>query len=205
MPGCYRGGARQTSARRWRRLKRDTYGKQNAARVEDALRVPTVSAQPPAKPKRQPRQPKPMKVVEPLERVVQAQIIAYLQAHGWHVYQTSARNKGPTGTTPGVQDLIVFHDDLPPYVLIGLEVKRGPKSPVSLEQQILQERRRAFIVWDAGHALEHCELLRAHFVVCHGKSGLIRPTEIARLELAIAAKKRAAKAKKAADKRMVNQ
>lgn len=66
------------------------------------------------------------KVKPPLEREIQKQIVQYLKAAGWSVWQTSQGHKHPTGAkglriTPGIPDLYAIHRK---HGAIWVEVKR---------------------------------------------------------------------------------
>ncbi len=67
----------------------------------------------------------------PLERDIQKQIVAYLKAAGWSVWQTSQGHKHPSGAkglriTPGIPDLYAVH---PKYGALWVEVKRPGNFP----------------------------------------------------------------------------
>ncbi len=69
------------------------------------------------------------------EREVQEQIVEALSLAGFEVRHTSAwRQKGPSGVSPGVPDLLVAHVAAPGS-LLGIEVKRpgGRVSPAQKE------------------------------------------------------------------------
>lgn len=62
----------------------------------------------------------------PLEREIQRQIVSYLKARGFAVWQTSQGHKHPTGAkglriTPGIPDLYAFH---PRHGALWIECKR---------------------------------------------------------------------------------
>lgn len=69
------------------------------------------------------------------ERYIQEAIVAALAAAGCVVYQTTAwRQRGPSGVTPGIPDLLVHVPGMRQGHLIALEVK-GPKGIISPAQQ----------------------------------------------------------------------
>jgi hypothetical protein len=80
----------------------------------------------------------------PLEREIQRQIVAYLWAAGYAVWQTSQGHKHPTGAkglriTPGIPDLYALHPRKGP---LWVEVKR-PGQGMRLGQQDFARRHAA--------------------------------------------------------------
>lgn len=96
-----------------------------------------------------------------LESDVQEDIEYVLQLAGFQTLHTSAfRQKGPSGVSKGVPDLLVFHDKVP-NVFIGLEVKRPGKIKWSSEEQKAMAEAHRF--WVAQSAVDGLTKVYATF------------------------------------------
>lgn len=94
-----------------------------------------------------------MRKVVPLERDVQQAITDALELAGFTVRHTSAfRQKGSSGVSLGVPDLLVFVPGFP-WVYIGIEVKR-PGGKLSADQTAAVEREEYAMVDNPVDALE---------------------------------------------------
>lgn len=94
------------------------------------------------------------------ERQIQESICSVLITAGFRVLHTSAwRQKGASGVSPGVPDLLVWHDAVPGCAL-GLEVKK-PKGKLSPAQKKHVEAGDYFIVRGERDA---CEQVR-HWLI----------------------------------------
>lgn len=101
-----------------------------------------------------------------LEEDVQAEIIKELTARGYRVLQASVRYKccwncgerqrGGTGQTPGIPDLLVTYDGWAKGVFIGLEVKSASGRPTDAQKELLG-RGLIFLVRNVGEALAAVE------------------------------------------------
>ena len=88
------------------------------------------------------------------ESQIQASIVQALTMAGFHVKTTSAPlQRGKSGVTKGVPDLLVCHPALP-QVYIGMEVKT-PKGSIKPEQQAAANRNEYRIVRSVEDALCH--------------------------------------------------
>jgi hypothetical protein len=78
--------------------------------------------------------------IKPKESDIQQAITTALECAGFTVRHTSAfRQKGPSGVSKGVPDLLCFHPSVP-WSYMGLEVKR-PGGKLTLEQEQALENR----------------------------------------------------------------
>jgi len=91
------------------------------------------------------------------EDQVQQEIVRALQMAGYHVDHTTAyRQRGPSGVSRGIPDLLVSHA-LVPGVYLGVEVKRpGRFRYSSTEQQLAAESGRFFVAQSAAQAVSWC-------------------------------------------------
>lgn len=98
------------------------------------------------------------RLLNPKEYAVQDAIIKTLRLAGFGVLHTSAfRQKGASGVSKGVPDLLVYHE-LVPQTFFALEVKRpGPIRYSSPEQKRLAEINVIAVAQD-----EHTALALAH-------------------------------------------
>lgn len=91
-------------------------------------------------------------LLRPKERDVQDAIVAALRFAGFHVMHTSAfRQKGPSGVSKGVPDLLVSIDGFP-YWFIGIEVKRPGRIKWSCPEQEENARMNRVLVVQSVHA-----------------------------------------------------
>lgn len=89
----------------------------------------------------------------PFEKDVQAAIVEALRLAGAEVMQTSAwRQRGPSGVSPGVPDLLVFHPRVP-RACLPLEVKR-PGGRLSFQQTRYRDLGLIAVAFSVDQALE---------------------------------------------------
>jgi hypothetical protein len=82
---------------------------------------------------------RPPKPKPPLEKAIQSQIVSYLKAAGWQVWQTSQGFRpqpGGTRMTKGLPDLYGVHLK---YGAMWIEVKRNGKAEVRPEQRAFRD------------------------------------------------------------------
>ena len=103
-----------------------------------------------------PRKAKPPVIRSPKESEIQEAIKEALVLAGFTVRHTSAfRQKGPSGVSPGIPDLLVYHSSLPGFYM-GLEVKDAKGKPTP-EQAKAIEAGEYPIVRKRSEALDHVE------------------------------------------------
>lgn len=86
------------------------------------------------------------KIPVPLEKEVQAEIEAALELAGFVVMHTTAfRQKGPSGVSKGLPDLLCIHPECPKAYL-GIEVKRPGAIKYTSPEQEFCHRRGDFYV-----------------------------------------------------------
>lgn len=87
------------------------------------------------------------------ERQVQEAAVEALRLAGFVVLQTTAwRQKGPSGVSPGVPDLLVTHSDAPWGCWLGIEMKR-PGGRLTPAQKWLADAGRIVVARSAEDAL----------------------------------------------------
>lgn len=87
------------------------------------------------------------------ERDVQDAIVKALELCQMTVLHTSAwKQRGPSGVSPGVPDLLVYVPGLP-FAAIGLEIKR-PGGKLSPAQQLHVDARRYLVATSPEEALD---------------------------------------------------
>lgn len=121
------------------------------------------------------------------ESDVQAACVAALSAAGFEVMHTSAfRQRGPSGTSPGVPDLLVASDAVP-CCLLGLEVKTARGSLSAAQRRLVLaghihvvrspaeavDRAREWLeVYGGGCGVVAAKIARAHSVADQLRDGL---------------------------------
>lgn len=90
----------------------------------------------------------------PLESTVQATIESALIVAGFRIDSTvTHRQKGPSGISKGIPDLLVGHE-LAPFLYLGMEVKRPGRIEYSSPEQKEKHREQRFeVVQDEVRAL----------------------------------------------------
>lgn len=101
------------------------------------------------------------------EHELQARIKFALEVAGFGVWHTSAfRQKGPSGVSKGVPDLLVWHV-LVPRTFLGIEVKRpGRVAYSSAQQREAHEADRFHLVQSDAQAV-----FAAHWWLCRCRDG----------------------------------
>lgn len=136
------------------------------------------------------------------ETDIQAAAIAELTRAGYIVLQCSvryhaqrcrecgawARPEGGTGQSPGIPDLIVTRESWPIGLWRGVEMK-GPKTPLSAEQELLLAQGRISAVRTAAEARECADAATAGFVIAGFEAPVLDQEAIAAARARVEKKK----------------